>query len=310
MSWRHTPTPRAPAVHRQWALATAVAAVVVAAAGAGLALALVAIGGQPVAVAALLAALVGCEYAVLTCRERRRAQVAGERLRLREDLVATVSHELRSPLAPIRGWASTLLEHGDTLDDEERRLALESILRQARRLERLVVNLLEASKIESGRRETGETAVDATTVVTRVVDEFRAAWPARRIELSSTPQPCLVLGRELWIEQILSNLLSNALKYAPLALPIEVFMRDLGGPIEVAVVDHGPGIPADQAERVFGRFERLDREGATEGTGLGLYIARRLAAEIGARLTVTAAPDGGSRFALTMRRADRMLVLN
>jgi signal transduction histidine kinase len=230
--------------------------------------------------------------------------------RLKEDFVATVSHELRTPIAPIKGWASTLLEFGDRLSPDQRREAMESILRQAQRLERLVVNLLEASKIEHGRIDQIDGEVDVVPVVTRVVAEFQAAWPAREFRLSGIDGPCHSVGNELWIEQILSNLVSNAIKYSPSSEPVEVSLVERSGEIEVAVTDNGPGIPAHERERIFERFHRLEQNETQSGTGLGLYIARQLAGEIGATVTVRGAPGRGSRFSLHLRRAGRLIAVS
>ena len=287
------------------------AAGVGAAAGlAGVAIGVITSIGQPLLLALLLGAVGVVDYIVLAWRDDRRRREADARQRLREDLVSTVSHELRTPLAPIKGWASTLLECGDRLDDDERRQALESILRHSQRLERLVVNLLEASKIESGRVEAADTELDAAAVISRVVDEFRGSFPARQIDLTvDVDRPAMALGRELAIEQIVSNLLSNAVKYAPSGQPIEVSVHHNGADIEVSVTDHGPGIPAAQLDRVFDRFERLGQSDLVPGSGLGLYIARHLASQIGARITVTSPPGGGSRFALVLRAARQVVVL-
>jgi two-component system sensor histidine kinase KdpD len=276
-----------------------------------LGLGIVASSGQPLLLALLLAVLGAVDYAVLASRDDRRQREADARQRLREDMVATVSHELRTPLAPIQGWASTLLESGDRLDDAERRQALESILRHSRRLEHLVANLLEASRIESGRVEGMDTEVDAAAVTGRVVDEFRGSFPDRQIDLAvEVDRSALALGREVSIEQIVANLLSNALKYAPHGQPIEVSVRNNGAGIDVSVTDHGPGIPAAQLDRVFDRFDRLDQTDTIPGSGLGLYIARRLASQIGAQVTVTSPPGSGSRFLLSLRAAHQVVVIS
>ena len=135
---------------------------------------------------------------------------AHELERLKEDFVATVSHELRTPLAPIKGWATTLLEHGERLNEDQRREAHESILRHSQRLERLIINLLEASKIEHGRSVDANEQVDVTPVVNRVVDTFKAGAPDRLFVLDGVDAPVPARGNELWIEQILTNLVSNA----------------------------------------------------------------------------------------------------
>ena len=221
--------------------------------------------------------------------------------RLKEEFVATVSHELRTPLTPIKGFATTLLEGGDRMSTETRRTAVESILRSAQRLERLILNLLEVSRIESRVIDVRNSSVEVGSLARRVVTEFRDAWGDRTIEVSAPKELCHALGSELWIEQILSNLLSNALKYAAGPEPIEVHVRPDGDAIELAVVDHGPGIPPEAAERVFERFERLDRTNRQAGTGLGLYIARELAHAMNGTLTLAETPGHGATFSLRLR---------
>jgi PAS domain S-box-containing protein len=226
--------------------------------------------------------------------------------RLREDFVATVSHELRTPLAPIKGWASTLLQFGDRLEPDDRRSAVQSILRQAQRLERLVVNLLEVSQIEHGVLEAPEVDVDVEVVVRRVVDDFQAASPDRAFDVRFEGQS-RARAKELWLEQILTNLVSNAVKYSPDTTPVEVTVGRLADRIEIIVADKGCGIPAHELERVFERFYRV-REATTQtGTGLGLYIARQLAREMDGTISVESVPDRGSRFLLDLPAAPRVV---
>ena len=223
--------------------------------------------------------------------------------RLKDEFVATVSHELRTPLTPIKGFATTLLEGGDRMSSETRRTAVESILRSAQRLERLILNLLEVSRIESRVIDVRNSSVEVTELAARVVREFRDAWGDRQIVVSVPPSLCHALGSELWIEQILSNLLSNALKYATGPEPIEVHVTGTRDAIELAVVDHGAGIPPEEAHRVFERFERLDRTNRQAGTGLGLYIARELAHAMNATLELSETPGSGATFSLRLRPA-------
>jgi PAS domain S-box-containing protein len=223
--------------------------------------------------------------------------------RLKEEFVATVSHELRTPLTPIKGFATTLLEGGDRMSSETRRTAVESILRSAQRLERLILNLLEVSRIESRVLDVRNSSVEVVELAQRVVREFRDAWGDRDIQVSVPNSLCHALGSELWIEQILSNLLSNALKYATGTEPLEVHVRADREAVELTVVDHGPGIPPEEAARVFERFERLDRTHRQAGTGLGLYIARELAHAMNGTLTLADTPERGATFSLRLRPA-------
>jgi PAS domain S-box-containing protein len=226
--------------------------------------------------------------------------------RLREDFVATVSHELRTPLAPIKGWASTLLQYGDSLDPKERRTAVESILRQSQRLERLIVNLLEVSKIEHGMLEATDADVDISTVVQRVIGDFEKTSPDRAFTVKAE-DTLWARAKELWVEQILTNLVSNAVKYSPDTTPIDVMICHLDGRVQVAVTDRGCGIPVHELERVFERFHRVDAATTQTGTGLGLYIARQLAEEMEGGISVESAPGRGSTFVLDLPSALRLI---
>src|SRR5439155_15313246 len=191
---------------------------------------------------------------VIVARDITRAR---ELEHLRADFVATVSHELRTPLAPIKGWATTILDRGDRMGEEMRREGIESILRQAQRLERLVLNLLEASKIDMGQVDLTQSDVEVDTLTGRVVAEFQAAWPARRFDVDVQHRGCFTRATELRVEQILSNLLSNAVKYSPDDESVGVTVAVVDGEVELSVLDRGPGIPADECERIFERFHRL-----------------------------------------------------
>ena len=223
--------------------------------------------------------------------------------RLKEEFVAIVSHELRTPLTPIKGFATSLLEMGDRMDDATRRTSVEAILRSAQRLERLILNLLEASRIESRLIDVRDSEVDITTVAAGVVSEFKEAWSDQQIVLEQRGEISGALGSELWIEQVLSNLLSNALKYASGGDGIQVRLEQIGSTVEMAVIDHGEGIPDEAAERIFQRFERLDQTTRQAGTGLGLYIARELAHAMNGTLTVAPTPGGGATFTLRLPAA-------
>jgi PAS domain S-box-containing protein len=232
--------------------------------------------------------------------------------RLKDDFVATVSHELRTPLTPIKGFAATLVESGDNLSSADRAIAARSILNQAEHLERLVVNLLEVARLERGvGGDLRAEIVDIRSVAERVAADFRATHPERTIVLEA-PDELRALGDELFIGQIISNLVSNAIKYTPTEEPVEIRMDDAEGDVIMSVVDHGPGIPANEIERIFDRFHRLGNvlTRATGGTGLGLYIARQLAASVGGTLTADSILGEGSTFTLRLRPARRLVAVS
>jgi PAS domain S-box-containing protein len=232
----------------------------------------------------------------------RDATEAHELERLKDDFVATVSHELRTPLTPIKGWAVTLLQLGDHLSADQRDEGMQAILRHSERLERLITNILEVSKVERGISDRRETIVDVLAVAQKTVVDFRNENGNREIVLEAAGDRHLTRGDEVWIEQILSNLLSNAIKYSPANLPIEVTVHGSGETIELSVTDRGPGIPEHEVERIFERFKRLgDHMTRSQGgTGLGLYIARQLARAIGGELSVRSAAGQGATFTLRL----------
>lgn len=227
---------------------------------------------------------------------------ARELERLKDDFVAVVSHELRTPLVPIKGWAQTLLNRGDRLSDDQRRTAVQSILAQAQKLESLVLNILEASRIEAGRAD-GDGVADVGAIVLRLVEDTLSARPDRVVRLQPPATPCSVRGSAVWVERAVSNLLANAIKYSPDSEPVDVAISVAGDAVLVSVTDRGPGIAADAQERIFERFERLEETRTQTGTGLGLYITRRLARAMGGEVSVTSKPGSGSTFVLRLPMA-------
>lgn len=244
----------------------------------------------------MVSAVAGLEYVVL--RERHRREI-DEWREDRDDLLATVAHELRGPLSPIRGWASTLIQLGDTIGSEDRRAALETIRRQALRLEQLITSLIEVSKAEHGVARATPSDVGAGEVVRRVIDDFAASSPNRHFGVHADGT-LVVRANEVWLEQIIVNLVSNAVKYSPETETVQVDVRRRGDRIEIAVVDHGHGIPSQELPRVFERFHRVDEAAPEGGEGLGLYIARQLAAEMDGHISVESTPGHGSCFVLDL----------
>ncbi len=236
----------------------------------------------------------------------RDATEARELERLKDDFVATVSHELRTPLTPIKGWAVTLLRLGDHLSPEQREEGVQAILRHSERLERLITNILEVSKVERGLSDRRDAIVDVLAVAKKTVADFQTENELREVVFRVDGVHHSTRGDEVWVEQILSNLLSNAMKYSPTDLPIEVAVTRSRDAIEVSVTDRGPGIPEHEMERIFERFKRLgDHMTRSQGgTGLGLYIARQLARAIGGELSVRSTAGKGATFTLRLVAQD------
>ncbi|MGQ0832502.1 MAG: sensor histidine kinase, partial [Microthrixaceae bacterium] len=221
--------------------------------------------------------------------------------RMKDDFIASVSHELRTPLATIRGFTD-LLDPPGAVSAEVRAEAVSRIRKGTYRLERLVANLLEVSRIEAHRSLTiVPTELDLLEIVHRIVEEVQESWPDRVIDVDTGGGAWRVHGSLLSLERILINLLSNALTYSDDdAVRLTVRDEEAGG-VAVSVRDHGPGISAQDQERIFLRFERLDTAKQKAGTGLGLYIARGLAATMDADITVWSEPGDGAEFTLHLR---------
>jgi len=228
--------------------------------------------------------------------------------RVRKDFVANVSHELRTPITAIRGFVETLLS-GTAESAEERSHFLEIIHRHAERLQSIVDDLLILSKIEQGGEldalETEELnlAVLAQSVIRMLQPQARRRGVA--ITLIATGRVTSTVNRRL-IEQALMNLLDNALKYSPENSFVRVEVEGGGDEITLSVRDSGPGIAKEHQTRIFERFYRVDkgRDRKVGGTGLGLAIVKHVAMLHGGKVWVESDARSGSRFVLTVPRAE------
>ena len=210
----------------------------------------------------------------------------------RAELVAMVAHELRSPLTGVKGFTATLLAKWDRFTDSQRRLMLETVDSDADRLARLIAELLDIARIDSGRVELYRRPVDLAALVEHQVVALVAggADPETfRLELPA-PVPALWLDADK-VDQVLANLLENAQRHGGGRVTVRV--EPYAGGAAVTVSDEGPGIPPELVQRIFTRFWRDRRRG---GTGLGLYIAKGLVEAQGGTIGVGRAPRGGAAF--------------
>ena len=237
------------------------------------------------------------------------AQVQAEQMK--KDFVAMVSHELRTPLTPLKGFLATLLEGTAEESPEARREYYRIMLRQADRLERLIMDLLDVSQMESGTLVVEVRPVEVTSLVAEQVAEFREQNPRRRIDLATASGQVLAQADAFRVQQVVANLVSNALKYSPPDSPVEISVAAVGKEATVSVTDHGPGILLPDPDRVFDRFYRAESSGReVGGTGLGLYIARQLVEAMDGRLWLVSRAGGGSTFSFSLPRADVVAVVD
>jgi PAS domain S-box-containing protein len=222
----------------------------------------------------------------------------------RSDFVATISHELRTPMTAVYGAAVTLLHRDVDLRADERKALLEMIATQAARLSQITEEVLLTSQLDRGELRVERESVDVAEIVERTVETLRAQLPEpKTIEIEIPEHVGTASGDSDRIQQVLLNLLDNALKYGGDRVKVRADRVD--GAVRISVADTGPGIrPADR-HRIFEKFYRADPQlaQAPSGTGLGLYISRELTERMGGRLDVSAEPGRGATFVVELRKA-------
>ena len=213
---------------------------------------------------------------------------------VKSDFVAVVGHELRTPLTVMKGYLRTLVHRGDGLDPHVRELALKAVESNADRLQRLIEDVLFVSAVESGRSNLHLEEIDLGALVDSVVQE--------RVRVKRTRKDLTLSLDTAKVQQVLHHLVDNALKYSDGEVTVEI--QDQGEEIEVAVIDNGPGIFSGDVPRLFERFFQLDGAStrAHGGTGIGLYVARRLVEAHGGKIWCESRLGVGSRFAFTLPR--------
>lgn len=220
---------------------------------------------------------------------------------LADELFSILSHELRAPLTTIKGSSRTLLRHGAALDPATARQLLQDIDQEADRLHRLVDNLLELARagVGSAALRTEPTAVDG--LLRRVVADATPRAGNRRLRVRAAadlPRPAIDPVR---IEQVVRNLVDNAVKFSPPTGAIDVSAVRQDGVIVVTVKDEGPGVAPEYHHRVFERFFRVEREGSTvAGAGLGLAICKRFVELHGGEIALDSRPGQGAAFRFTL----------
>jgi len=229
----------------------------------------------------------------------QRAQLRAEGERLRSSLLSSVSHDLRTPLATITGVASSLLVSGESLDSAARKDLLETLREEADRLNRLVHNLLDMTRLESGALQVRKEWHPLEEVVGAALG--RLAEPLRNRAVSTRlPQDLPIVAMDdVLIQQVLINLLDNAVKHTPNGSPIEIAAWPDQGAVTVEVADRGPGLASGDEERVFDKFYRGPTARA-HGTGLGLAICRGIVEAHGGRILAENRAGGGVAFRFTL----------
>jgi two-component system sensor histidine kinase KdpD len=219
---------------------------------------------------------------------------------LRNALLSSISHDLRTPLAAIMASASSLSEFGESFDAPTRKDLSATIQQEAERLDSFVANLLNMTRLESGALTVQRVAFSVSETIERVVSRGRpsAARPVTVSIASNLPE---ALGDPVLFEQAFWNVYENALRYTPELGAVDVVARGAGDEIEVRVEDNGPGLPAADLTRVFDKFFRSSVTAQKPGTGLGLSITRGLVEGMGGAVAARPREDGKSGLVITLR---------
>jgi two-component system sensor histidine kinase KdpD len=236
--------------------------------------------------------------------ETQQARVQIETERLRNSLLSSVSHDLRTPLATITGATTSLLDGEATLDSTTRRDLIQAIYEEAERLNRLVRNLLDMTRLESGAVQVHKEWQPLEEVVGGALNRLDAQLRDRPLLTNLPADLPLVPIDGVLIEQVLVNLLENALKYTPAGTSIEIAAWASNSEVTVEVADRGPGLPPGDEQRVFNKFYRMQPTNE-HGVGLGLAICQAIIEAHGGRIWAANRPGGGAVFRFTLPLAGK-----
>ncbi len=250
----------------------------------------------------LLMLVVGLLLVGVLVRRLRQAQEEERRLRAlsrsQEEFISVVSHELRTPVAGVLGFLQTTLDHWEGMSDEERMTAVRRAFVNARRLQAMTRDVLDTESIEAGRFGYTMTDLDLAGEVTEAAEGFLGG-AEDQVQVSLGADHVAVHGDPDRLQQVLANLLDNARKNAPPDTPIRIKLDRVDDRARIVVEDEGGGIDPDQMERIFEKFVR-GRDGSVTGTGLGLYISRRIVEAHGGRIWAEGREGAPTRFVVEL----------
>jgi len=225
--------------------------------------------------------------------------------KMKSTFVSVISHELKTPVALIKGYAGTLRREDARWDTKTVQQSLAVIEEEADRLTGLIENLLAASKLQAdGMRLTNIGDVNLAAIATRSAERFQTQTKIHKIIVDFPDDFPIIQGDETRLRQVIDNLINNAIKYSPKGGEVRITGTFDDDNVTLAVQDQGVGLAADEQERIFERFYRVDDalSRKTQGTGLGLYLARAVVEAHGGHIAVESQPGKGSAFRITLPR--------
>ncbi|HLF91066.1 MAG TPA: ATP-binding protein [Anaerolineales bacterium] len=261
-------------------------------------------GGVPLPAGVTYSPVIGADGVLLnvitTVRDLSRFREAEE---LKSTFISVISHELKTPVALIKGYVSTLRREDASWDREIIEDSLEVIEEESDRLGEMIENLLDATRLQAGGLKLNLADLSLPQLAERLAERFRTQSDVHTIVVDFPEEFPIILGDETRVGQVLSNLISNGIKYSSRAGEIRVSGRALSGQVVVCVSDQGPGIAPGDIPHVFDRFYRADQASrTTKGAGLGLYLSRAVIEAHGGRIWVDPKPGEGARICFSLPR--------
>ncbi len=237
----------------------------------------------------LVLTVIGAVYVYRSVRREMRINES------QKNFMMAVTHELKTPIAITRLNLETLNRH--RLDEERKKNLIDRTLQETSRLNDLCDNILLSSQLDAGGYKKSEERLDLSALLSEVVDDFRGRFPSRSID-ADIPPGFPIMGDRLLLALAFSNLVQNAIRYSPEGSPVRLTLETKNEAAEIRVRDAGPGIPREERTRVFERFYRMGSEEnrRTKGTGLGLYLTRRIVGDHGGTIQIEDNEPVGSTF--------------
>ena len=232
--------------------------------------------------------------------QARKTQVEMEAERLRNSLLSSISHDLRTPLATIVGSASTLVEDGNTLKTQDKLELSRAIYEEAQRMSSLVNNILDMARLDAGAVQLNKQWYPLDEIIGVVLTRLQKRLTGRQVSVKLPAGITMVFVDAVMLEQVLINLLENALRYTPEASPLEITAKAIDGEVAIAIADRGQGLPPGYESKIFEKFYRVHNEAAQSGVGLGLAICKAIIEAHGGSIQAQNRPTGGAVFSFTI----------